>query len=256
MRAVWPDQVDPADPFPEPRTTWGELWAGRRTEADAGAVGDPFAGRATLPAPAAFVPMEVDLARNTADHDPAAGASCPDLVLGPAADDADRRSLLIALALGMFFVGDGVKERPLRRWLRRDPRPPVPDRDAVRAVAQTPFAPWRITAVPRPGSLVLTDVIGLPDPGHCAVRTPGLPLGPVGPGDLLLARVVAGPAGPVAMCALGCPGPLPAAVPRWIRWLGWEDRALRAGKPPTLSGVLARRGHHLGRRILEAAWAR
>lgn len=271
--AIWPGSVDVADPFAEPTPACpghpelvraiAELWAGRADPDDVarrmGRLGldGPLVASREPEHVGPWLAPEADLVRITTDADPAAGAAAPDLVLGPLADEADPRALEVAVALGAFFQGDGVDATPARRWSRGKPVPSRPERAAVRAIAKAPLAPWRVLAL-SPGRCELADVVGLGEAaprGPVVLRTPAQPLGPLRAGDLLIARVARGPRGWEATCPIALPlRDLPAAVPTWLRWLAWSDRLERAGRPPTLGGLLARRGHVLARRLLEQAW--
>lgn len=274
----WPFDADPRDPFPEPlrdppdthelHDALAALWAGRVSEQAVAQLAQRhhLDGRLRIrsrPLPTGpWLPSEADLVRIATDADPGLGAATPDLVLGPLADEPlDRRTLEITLALGAFFRGDSAQTTPQQRWSRAAPLPSVEARAAVRAIARAPLAPWQILERSTDGeAVVVSDLVGLGPPstpdGPVALRPPGRLLGGrIEPGGLLLARIARGPGGWVATCPLVIPGPLPTAVPRWIRWLAWHDRIDRRG-PISTSGLLARQGHALTRRILEAAWAR
>lgn len=274
----WPTPGDPHDPFPEPRLVppaghelreaVASLWAGRVSEAQVEAIArrhgldEPLRSRSRPLPTSPWLPSEADLVRIATDIDPGLGACAPDLVLGPVADEPlDRRTLQIVLALGMFFRGDGAPATPQQRWSRVVPLPTVEARAAVRAIARAPLAPWRILEISgdRRGARI-SDLVGLGPPScppaSIRLRPCGHLLGGrLEPGALLLSRIAQDPQGWVATCPLVIPGPLPGAVPRWIRWLAWHDRLDRRG-PISTSGLLARWGHVLARRILEVLWAR
>jgi len=277
---VWPEVIDPLDPFapPPPRdmpTSPGRvrlmgLWTGRSDPDSAaewaraeGLDATMVPGRVRLPVSPRLA-TEEELARITTDADPSAGLFGLDILLGPLADEpVERRSLIVALAAAAFVVGDGVDASPYRRYLRRDPSPPESERLQVRAIALAPFAPFRIERM-QAERVWVSDVVGLParivPQGEAQLRPLALPFGPVGRGDLLFARMARGPDGFVATVPLGIPGPLPPVFSRWVRWLVWLDaldRRERGRSPPptiTMSDLLGRRGHMVVRWTIEQRW--
>lgn len=278
---VWPEVLDPLDPFAEAlprevvsspgRERLARLW----TCADPAEVASIAAwarrrglearivpGKVVLPS-SPVLATEAELVRLATDADPSVGQFAPDVVLGPLADEAvDRRSLVVAVACGAFVTGDGVDASPYRRYVRRQPIPPEAERLAVRAIALAPFAPFAIERIER-DRVWVRDVAGLHRdavPSVAQLRPPGLPFGPVGPGDLLFARMARGPEGFVATVPLGVPGPVPEALGTWVRWLSWLDVFDRQERgltpPPTLTMVelLRRLGHLIARWTIEQRW--
>ncbi len=278
--SIWPALLDARDPFAAPlplgvtessgRQRLAGLWTGRSdpvtTAAWARARGldaRMVPGKLVLPQSRRLA-TEAELVRIATDADPSAGQFAPDIVLGPLADEpVDRRSLIVAVAACAFVVGDGVDASPYRRYARRAPVPPEAERLEVRALALAPFAPFRIEQLDE-GMVEVSDVVGLLPAavprGPIPLRAPGLPFGPVQPGDLLFARMARGPDGFVATVPLGVPGPLPRAFSTWARWLTWLDVLDRQERgltpPPTITMVelLRRRGHHVARWTLEQRW--
>lgn len=269
----WPRVADARSPFPEPlggenhrfRTLVEELFVDPSLEplveraARARGVNRPLLPHKVALPVVDELASEATLVRLATDMDPAVGNSGPDLVLGPLADEElDARTLEVAVAAAAFFPGDDVIGPPWRRWLRSHPSPPRTDRAGVHAMAMAPFAPWRVVRL-RHGRATLVDSLGL---SSCScptqpvvLRSVATPLGALREGMWLIARVARERDRWVATCPIALPGPLPRALPRWLKWLAWELRLTYRG-PVTRTVLLARRGHIVARRLLEGAWCR
>lgn len=201
----------------------GEGRALREALAALGATLTPIPG-ASPPGPPCPVPTDAEVARVTLDRAPDAGETAPWALLGPWADVLDRsqpgaaRAWTAAVAAASVVLHDDDDRSPMRSFLKELRRAPLAERarrPGWLALFHAPLAPWRLVGgdagfgveplaplgeawVPR-GPVVLEqagDVVGT---------------GPVH-GGLLLARLLATPAGTVACTAFLLPEPPPAPV--------------------------------------------
>lgn len=138
-----------------------------------------------------WVPSPSDLVRIGTDIEPALGGDAPDLVLGPWADDPLPRPVLrMATAELLFAHLTGEPRSAWRRWKRRVPLPPVPDRAAVRGVARAPLTVWSIEGVE--GDLLqVRERLGISAKHTCSEVLAPERVSVDGGEDTLVARVVA-----------------------------------------------------------------
>jgi hypothetical protein len=113
--------------------------------------------------------------------------------------------------------------------------------------AATPDGRWLVSAgLPLGRASTVDGPVQLDDPGCWPDDAPA-------PGRWLLARIIRGPDGFVAPCALLVPGPVdPTPWSTWLRLIAWSARA--EGYDATVDELLRTRGHLVARRILEQAW--
>ena len=218
------------------------------------------------------VPSHEKLARVATDLCPASAGEALDRYLGPLADELDlrnpghRTAAQNALAAFCFSRPDGAARSdgtsstfgrsPFQTWCNRKPLPSVEDRAELRHVARTPMALWslettdgdRWTLADRTGlaaHVLPTGPVRLLDPA-CPWRSPRQ-------GDTLVARVLEGPEGWVALCGFVVPtAPPKRRIRSWVTLALWEARLL--DRRITVEHLLRTQSETLCRRLLEWAW--
>ena len=209
-------------------------------------------------------PTLTDLVRIGGDLQPDLLACGPDWALGPWADATDMRDpvhaacLIHACAVVTLSVTQPPQAPLAKRHLRRERRPPSPDRAGLAHLLTAPQSLWRLDE-PVGNLWRITDLCGLHESWRpeCPLdlsELPSLTVGEPQRGDTLCARVIPTRTGHRAYLGLRVRGtPAPHEIERWRKICLLEARASARAVPVEVA--LARHGHRMMRFLHEWAWA-